>query len=203
MRRGPDAEDAEVSSRPSLRPRGLERGRLRGSVCGDPDLKGEFVGAVAGRLQGCGIEDAVRVTSVSGIALSTGSLMNCRTARALKAWTEDSAVPSLRRVGGGLRELRVAAHYSCRTINNQPGGRLSEHGKGSAIDISAFRLNDGTELTLLGDWNSQRGRAPMRAMFRGACGPFSTVIGPDGDRFHLDHFHFDTAQRRSGFRYCR
>jgi len=39
-------------------------------------------------------------------------------------------------------------------------------------------------------------------MHRAACGPFGTVLGPNADRFHQDHFHFDTARHRSG-PYCR
>jgi hypothetical protein len=42
----------------------------------------------------------------------------------------------------------------------------------------------------------------MRRMHRGACGPFGTVLGPEADRYHQDHFHFDTARYRSGS-YCR
>ena len=45
-------------------------------------------------------------------------------------------------------------------------------------------------------------RTAMRKMHRTACGPFGTVLGPDSDRFHRDHFHFDTAKYRSG-PFCR
>jgi hypothetical protein len=39
-------------------------------------------------------------------------------------------------------------------------------------------------------------------MHKAACGPFGTVLGPNSNRFHQDHFHFDTARYRSGS-YCR
>ena len=41
-----------------------------------------------------------------------------------------------------------------------------------------------------------------------ACGtaavvtPVGTVLGPESDRFHQDHFHFDTARQRNG-PFCR
>ncbi|MEL6452194.1 MAG: extensin family protein [Pseudomonadota bacterium] len=196
------------SARPLLRPleivqKAMARRaeRRKGQVCGDPDLQGDEVGAVPGRISGCGIQDAVRLRSVSGVALSQSALMDCGTAKALKQWTEKGAKPALRGTGGGLASYRVAAHYACRTRNNQPGARISEHGKGRAIDISGFTLNDGTQLTVLNDWTSRHRRA-LRSMHKAACGPFGTVLGPNADRFHRDHFHFDTARYRSGS-YCR
>ncbi|WP_299691876.1 extensin family protein [uncultured Tateyamaria sp.] len=197
-----------TSLRPSLRPRSVvqkamarREARRKGQVCGDPDLQGDVVGYVPGRLSACGISEAVRLRSVSGVTLSQSALMDCKTAKALKRWTEAGAKPALRGNGGGLAGYRVAAHYACRTRNNQPGARVSEHGKGRAIDISGFSLRDGTQLTVLNDWNS-RHRTALRSMHKAACGPFGTVLGPNSDRFHRDHFHFDTARYRNG-PYCR
>jgi len=63
-------------------------------------------------------------------------------------------------------------------------------------------LKSGQEITVLTDWGrGDRGRA-LRQMWRAACGPFGTVLGPEANRFHRDHFHFDTARYRSGS-YCR
>ena len=201
-------EAAFVSLRPLLRPRRVEeqamarkRKRLAGAVCKDPDIQGAVVGAVPDR-GACGIDAAVRVREVAGVSLTQEALMNCETAKALKTWVTRSAKPELRSIGGGLSRLKVAAHYACRTRNNLPGARISEHGKGRAIDISAFILRDGSQLTVLKDWSSGRGSRAMRAMHKGACGPFGTVLGPNSDRFHRDHFHFDTARYRSG-PYCR
>jgi hypothetical protein len=199
----------KVSLRPKLRPRKFsriarerDRIRQRGAVCGDLDIQGEVVGRVKGTLQGCGVENAVRVRSVSGITLSQQAVMACGTAQALKTWLEQTAKPALARQGGGLKSLRVAAHYACRTRNNQPGGRISEHGRGRAIDISALRLQDGTVITVRNGWNAANTRQVMRRLHAGACGPFGTVLGPDSDRFHRSHFHFDIA-RYSGGPYCR
>jgi hypothetical protein len=176
--------------------------RAKGAICGDIDIQGSIVGRVPGRISGCGVEDAVKVRSVSGIGLSQEAVMDCATAAALKTWVDQSAKPAFARKGGGLKSLRVAAHYSCRTRNNKKGAKISEHGKGRAIDISAFRLHDGTEVTLLKGWNSSRYRSAMRQVHKGACGPFGTVLGPNADRYHQDHFHFVTARYRSGS-YCK
>lgn len=173
-----------------------------GAVCGDTSIQGEAIGAVPGRIAGCGIENAVRITSVSGVKLSTKSTMECGTARALKTWVDGSAKPALSRKGGGLREIKVAAHYACRRRNNAKTGKISEHGKGRAIDISGFTLVDGTKITVLKGWKAGSTRKALRKMHADACGPFGTVLGPKANKFHLDHFHFDTARYRSGT-YCR
>jgi hypothetical protein len=39
-------------------------------------------------------------------------------------------------------------------------------------------------------------------MHKSACGPFGTVLGPDADKYHKDHFHFDVAKHGNGA-YCR
>lgn len=193
--------------RPKLRTRNVEDNAKRvgaarrgNMICGVETIQGMAIGNVPGN-GACGVQDAVRVSSVSGVALSTHAVMDCTTARALNAWVAQAARPAIGTMGGGLSELRVAAHYACRTRNNQRGAKLSEHSKGHAIDIAGFRLRNGQELTVLGDWQGDHGKV-MRAIHKAACGPFGTVLGPDADRFHRDHFHFDTARYRAGT-YCR
>ena len=196
------------SLRPSLRPVSIETAaverrlaRQRGQVCGDPSIQGTAIGLVNGA-GACGIDAAVKLRSVAGVTLSPRATIDCRTARALKTWVERGVLPAVGSEGGGVSSLRVVSHYACRTRNNQPGGRLSEHAFGRAIDIAGIRLRDGTEMTLLTDWSSADDGAQLRQMWRAACGPFGTVLGPEANRFHRDHFHFDTARYRSGS-YCR
>ena len=55
---------------------------------------------------------------------------------------------------------------------------------------------------MLDHWSTYRRGRLLRRLHGGACGPFGTVLGPESDRFHQDHFHFDTASYRSG-PYCR
>ncbi len=174
----------------------------RGAICGDTAIQGEEIGRVAGQLQGCGVDAAVRVRSVSGVKLSQTSVMDCTTAQALKKWIDKTAKPALSSKGGGLKELKVAAHYVCRGRNNTQGAKISEHGKGRAIDISGFQLANGASVSVLDGWNAGGTRKAMRRMHQGACGPFGTVLGPNANQYHRDHFHFDTARYRSGS-YCQ
>ena len=204
----PLAPLVDTSARPYLRPPDIfqramakRRQARRGMVCGDIQIQGETIGQVPGRISGCGIEDAVRIRSVSGVSLSQNALMDCNTAKALNRWVSNGVKPALS-PKGRVSELKVAAHYICRTRNNQPGARISEHGKGRAIDISGFVMDDGEVITVLNHWNAKGYRRALRRVHKTACGPFGTVLGPASDRFHRDHFHFDTAQYRSG-PFCR
>jgi hypothetical protein len=171
-----------------------------GMLCGIPGLEGEAIDPIEGRVDGCGLEDGVSVTAVSGVRLSTPARIDCTTARALKTWVDTGIKPAVGTRGGGVESLRIAASYVCRPRNSQSGARISEHGRGRAVDVSGIILRDGSELTVLRDWT----RTPkvMKAVHGSACGPFGTVLGPKSDRFHQDHIHVDTARYRSG-PYCR
>lgn len=173
----------------------------RGSVCGQPLIRGEVIGPVRDGAA-CGVGSAVRVHEIGGVRLSQPSVMECNTARVLNVWVHEDMDRIVGTMGGGVEELQVAAHYACRTRNSQPGARISEHAKGRAIDIAAFKLRDGDTLSVQDDWGKGRRGRVLRRLHESACGPFGTVLGPKSDRHHQDHFHFDTASYRSGA-YCR
>lgn len=166
-----------------------------GFVCGDRAIRGEELARITSQVQGCGIEEPVRVTQVDGIRLTTPATIDCTTATALKTWINDGMRPAFGRQE--VVELRVAASYICRPRNNVRGAKISEHGRGKAIDISGFILSDGKELSVEGNYNRQ-----MRRAYRAACGIFGTTLGPGSDGYHEDHLHFDTASHRNGA-YCR
>ena len=176
-------------------------------ACGGSDDSADLPGLVATKRApvtgpgGCGVRDAWVVSEVAGVRLSRPAIMTMQTARALDRWVRSGAVPAIGRRGGGLVELTVAAHYACRTRNSRPGARLSEHAQGRAIDISSFVLASGERISVLRGWRGDDARV-LRRMHAAACGPFGTVLGPESDRHHQDHFHFDVADYRSG-PYCR
>lgn len=171
-----------------------------GALCGVPGLEGARIAPVNGA-GACGIPEPVKLTAVHGVRISPAATVDCDTARALAAWVGQAAKPALSATGGGLAVLRTAGSYVCRPRNNERGEQLSEHSFGRAIDISAFGLRDGRELSLSSGWNSQGAGAALRNLHKAACGPFGTVLGPDANAAHRDHFHFDTASGRSP--YCR
>ncbi len=173
-----------------------------GSVCGVPGIKGKELPPIVARVKGCGVADPVQVTSIDGVALTEAAIMDCPTAKALNAWVTGAVKPAFGNKGGGVEAMRVAAHYICRTRNNRPGARISEHGKGKAIDISGILLASGAEITVAGDYRRGSYSKAMKSIHRAACGPFGTTLGPGSDGVHEDHIHLDTAAYRSG-PYCK
>jgi hypothetical protein len=172
-----------------------KRVSAKGSVCGVAAIKGEEIAPIGSRVKGCGVAEPVRVTSVSGVVLSDAATIDCDTARALNTWVEGVVQPAY---DGQVVKLQVAAHYICRSRNNVKGAKISEHGRGKAIDISAFILANGKVLTVQDNYNKT-----MRRLHKAACGIFMTTLGPGSDGYHEDHLHLDTASRRSGSVYCR
>ncbi|MEM9012323.1 MAG: extensin family protein [Pseudomonadota bacterium] len=173
-------------------------------ICGDPRLAGNRVAPIGdgGGDGGCGIAAPVAVTGVMGLTMEGRATLNCTTARALADWVETGLIPADRLTRSRVTGFRVAASYACRGRNHQPGARLSEHAFGNAIDISEFSFADGSVRDVRSGWNDVRQDDWFRRIHRAACGPFGTVLGPESDRFHQDHFHFDVARYRSG-PYCR
>ena len=170
-------------------------------LCGNPALLGEPLDAISEGA--CGIDTPVAVHVVAGVALSTPATLNCRTANTLAKWGENDAQDAVRGMRSRITGMRVLASYACRSRNSQRGARLSEHARGNGIDIASFTLANGEEISVEYDWRG-RGKktAALHKLYNSACGPYGTVLGPDSDRFHYNHFHLDTAEYRSGS-YCR
>lgn len=172
-----------------------------GQVC-TRGVIGERIPAISGRLPGCGVSNPVKVYSVQGIKLSRPAIMDCNTAQALNKWVKQSVKPTFAKQGAEVATMVVYDDYNCRTRNNRPGAKLSFHAKGRAVDIGEFILTNGQRVTLLKDWRSTEWGASLQSLHRAACGPFKTVLGPNHDRLHANHFHLDTASGYGG-RYCR
>jgi hypothetical protein len=173
---------------------------VKGQLCGVAGIEGKPIAPISGAAKGCGLQDGVQVTAVSGIKLSIPAQVDCPTAKALKNWVDTGIVPSIGNTGGGVKRLEIAGSYACRPRNNQRGSKVSEHGRGRAVDLAGITLKDGRTLTVLQDW--KRNPKIMQSIHRAACGTFGTVLGPKSDSFHRDHFHVDTARHQNGA-YCR
>ncbi len=172
----------------------------RGMICGTPGLTGAAIPTILSPVKGCGLEAGVRVTHVSGIPLSMPATVDCTTAKALKTWVDRGIVSAVGKRGGGVKQLVIAGSYVCRTRNHQSGAKVSEHGRGRAIDLAGIKLANGEMITVAKDW--RREAKILKAVHKSACGPFGTVLGPKSDAFHDDHIHVDTARYRGG-NYCK
>lgn len=128
----------------------------------------------------------------------------CAVAVALELWRKDTLDPQARDIfGQGVRRIEHLGAFSCRRLYGRDAGPWSEHATGNAVDIAALVLEDGTRVSVLADWNDED---PEKVLFLrrvrdGACRAFSTVLGPDYNAAHRDHFHFDMAGRWGGV--CR
>ena len=191
---------------PEFHTRGLKVPSAQCSV--DPRSIGEAVKLepfVKGN--GCGIPNPWKVHSVSGVRLRSSATLNCGMVGALDNWMNGVAQPTAEAAfGERITAIRVASSYACRARNSKRGAKLSEHGLGNAIDVAAFTLESGRVVEVEKGWRGARDeRRFLRHVNKGSCGPFSTVLGPNHDRAHRNHFHLDLAQhgRKGDGRFCR
>jgi len=85
--------------------------------------------------------------------------------------------------------------FACRNVYNRKQGRLSQHATANALDISGFRLQDGQRIVLARDWQADGQKAKfLREVQQAACESFSTVLGPDYNAAHHNHFHLDMGR---------
>lgn len=154
--------------------------------------------ASLGGPQPCGALKPFEMTAAAEgyVQLRPAAMLRCPMIPAVERWVRYVVAPAARQhLGRDVVELKVAASYSCRPMNHVSGGRLSEHGHANAVDISAFVLADGSAVTVKQGWHSDgRERAFLLAVHDGACREFTTVLGPDHDSYHHDHFHLDLAR---------
>jgi hypothetical protein len=130
------------------------------------------------------------------VALIPAALVVCPMVPQINAWVANVAARAARQhLRSELVEIRVAASYSCRAMNNVDGAKLSEHGHANAIDISAFVMADGRVVTIKGGWNGRPEEHAFLSEVRGkSCRDFTTVLGPGFNAAHADHFHLDLAR---------
>jgi hypothetical protein len=153
----------------------------------------------------CGGRDMVQLNAVqlpghARIEIRPTPVLRCEMAESLAGWIQDEADPLLRKAGMALRSVATYDDFECRGRNRVLGAKLSEHGKGNAIDIRAFTLADGRSIGLTDMTVAKDLREGLRAS---ACERFTTVLGPGSDGHHEGHIHLDLAERHRGYRICQ
>lgn len=149
---------------------------------------------------GCSAIDTVKLLDIGTPTTNLGP-MTCPLARNFAAWAQYAVKPAARKYfGQEVVRIETFGTYSCRNIYGGRSGRLSQHAYSNAVDVSGFVLADGRRIMLNGGWNGDRHSQDfLRALHKSACRRFGTVLGPDYNAAHHDHFHFDM----SGNGYCR
>lgn len=160
--------------------------------------------------KGCLVQRPLEISTLSGdVVLSTKITARCHVIVGFDNWTKNVVVPSVKlHLQKNLAEIKMSTSYNCRTRNNEKGAKVSEHGFANALDIIGFRFDDKSEVIvspkLITDQDFDLNQAKFQASVRaGACAYFTTVLGPGTDASHNNHFHFDNAFRRGGFRLCQ
>ncbi|HET7910457.1 MAG TPA: extensin family protein [Pseudolabrys sp.] len=153
----------------------------------------------------CGGSDMLRLEAAlrpdgARIELRPAPVLRCEFAESVAAWLRDEAAPRVDKLGALLRAVETFDDFECRGRNRVSGAKLSEHGKGNAVDLRAFLLADGRSLGLTDISVAKDFREEIRDS---ACHRFTTVLGPGADAYHESHIHLDLLERRQGYRMCQ
>ncbi|UIK03914.1 extensin family protein [Neorhizobium galegae] len=155
---------------------------------------------------GCGIESPIDVAEVlPGVSLGSAT-MRCKTAVSMAHWLKDTVQPALNIAMPGRRITGIVpgSTYACRLRNSASTGKISEHARGNAFDVAAFKLDNGEKMEMKPRTeDSTMEGAFQRTATAGACLHFTTVLSPGSDAAHQNHLHLDVLERKDGYRYCR
>jgi hypothetical protein len=149
---------------------------------------------------GCGFRNAVRIESTSA-RVGDSFTLSCRAALSLAMWEHHVVQPAARRhFDAAMVRLEHFGSYSCRNVYGRKDAPLSRHATADAFDVAGFGLGNGRRISVERDWGSDDpdGRF-LRDVHNGACRLFDSVLGPEYNAAHRNHFHLD----RGGYRVCR
>ncbi|MEG6509549.1 extensin family protein [Methyloligella sp. 2.7D] len=244
----------------------------------------------------CGTPAPILVKSIGDnpkIDIVPPAKLQCKMAAHLNSWFSEVVQPKAKNLfGAPVVKVRNAADYDCRNRYGAKVGKLSEHARADALDISSFTLESGSTVALASNWpkfvtpttpplpvrnpkrladeaaaakqaaerkvqlaraessmmrlvgdsilevvkmpaRAEAAEAPggaaltpavadgslkptlavagppsetskgqfMRAIHKGACAYFGTVLGPEANAAHKSHFHLDGIDRASN--YCQ
>ncbi|MDD2060367.1 extensin family protein [Pseudomonas sp. GD03860] len=140
----------------------------------------------------CPLENVLRVEG-SAVRLSSSFLASCPLAVAYALFEQHALQPAAQRAfAQPVVQVDHLGSFACRNVYNRKDGRLSQHATANALDIAGFHLADGQRINVLKDWNGEGAKAQfLREVRAGACDSFNTVLGPDYNAAHRNHFHLD------------
>ena len=153
---------------------------------------------------GCNKLGTVRLSALSGdrseFGITNLGAVQCETANAFSSWARFGVDRAARQIlGSPLVRIETMGSYACRNIAGS--NRRSAHARGAAIDVSGFVLEDGRRIVLKSDWDGGTAaeREFLRVVHKSACKRFGTVLGPEYNAAHHDHFHLEGT----GAKFCR
>ncbi len=139
-------------------------------------------------------------TVMDGLPLSPAPPpITCAVGAGLHLWLRDIVQPAAQEIlGTEVTRIEHYGAYSCRRLYGRSEGAWSEHATGNAIDIAAFVDAGGNRISLAADWDANGQSKEARFLNRvrdKSCDLFSTVLSPEYNQAHHDHFHFDQSPR--------
>ena len=154
----------------------------------------------------CGHNMPLRLSSLAQSArvdIKPPATTNCILTEALARWLKQSVqLFADKLLDSPVVKIINVSSYACRNRNNATKGRLSEHAFANALDIAGFVLASGDTISVKQHWTQDSRKARfLYVIHRQACRFFGTVLGPEANALHHDHFHFDMAKRRQR-NYC-
>jgi hypothetical protein len=155
----------------------------------------------------CGMPAPIQlkhINDVPRVELRPPATMRCPLAAAINRWLDEVVQPRAKELLDAtvIRIVNLAA-YDCRTRYGTPTQRMSYHAYGEALDIAGFVTAKGEHINVLEHWNAGDERAQfLRDVHDGGCKVFGTVLGPEANEAHRNHFHVDIAKRRRSA-YCQ
>jgi len=154
---------------------------------------------------GCRMIDTIKLMDFGTPTTNLGA-MTCPLASSFTDWARYGVAPAAKHyLGSEVVKIETMGTFNCRAVNGSRSGKLSEHAFANAVDVSAFVLRDGRRISVLNGWRgSSAEQAFLRRLHQSACKRFGTVLGPEYNAAHANHFHFDMAKSTSnGTAYCR
>lgn len=146
--------------------------------------------------QGCSLLNTVDLTRLPGdrgtFAVSNLGPVACPTATAFTGWVRYGVDRAARiYLGSPIVQVETMGSYACRNVAGS--SRRSAHSQAQAIDVAAFVLADGRRVSVLDDWDegTSAEREFLRIVQRSACKRFETVLGPEYNAAHRNHFHLE------------
>lgn len=157
--------------------------------------------------EGCAVDGAIELNAVTSrfgkITFPGKPTLGCIFARQFTTFVRNAAAPlTLAYLGAKLSAVETGPGLVCRTRYNKPGEKISEHAKGDAIDVTAFRLESERTLTVKGASASMEVDGVWIKTLRATgCGYFTTILGPGSNEAHAEHLHFDYEMRGANYNY--
>ena len=140
----------------------------------------------------CGFYNALTLDQ-SALPYNATLSMTCAQTAALVVWERRALVERAQQYfeAPPVRVLTYGS-FSCRRLYGRETGRYSQHASGNAIDVYGVEFADGKRITVSQNWGEETPEgAFLKDLRDDSCRIFGTVLGPEYNKAHADHFHLD------------